>query len=402
MPVYDVLEGIKVLEVAEWTFVPAAGTVLADWGAEVIKVEHPVTGDPQRGLINKLSAAGSLNPMFEVGNRGKRSIGIDLTVPEGRDVLMRLVDECDVFLTSMMRDARRKLGIETDAIMARNPTVIYGRGTGQGLVGPDADKGGYDWASTWCRTGIAHRMTPPGGEPPFMPGSIGDLTGGVTLAGAIAAALVRRFRTGVGAVVDNSLYSVGAWIMCQSVVAAPFGVKAPYVTTRDPLNPLVNMYRTSDDRWICLCLLQADRWWIDFCKHIDRVDLIDDPRYNSIAARDENRDACIAELDETFARRTFAEWRTRLDTMEGVWAPLLSAAEVCQDPQALLNGFVTDISMGDGESYLGSASPGQFDERPVGELTAAPAHGQHTEEVLLELGLDWDEIGSLKEKGAVL
>jgi crotonobetainyl-CoA:carnitine CoA-transferase CaiB-like acyl-CoA transferase len=400
--VYDVLEGIKVLEVAEWTFVPAAATVLADWGAEVIKVEHPVTGDPQRGLINKLSSAGSLNPMFEVGNRGKRSIGLDLSVPEGREVLMDLVDGSDVFLTSMMRDARRKLEIEPEDILGRNPSIIYGRGTGQGLVGPDADKGGYDWASTWCRTGIAYRMTPPGGEPPFMPGSIGDLTGGLALAGAVAAALVRRGRTGLGGVVDSSLYGVGAWIMSQSVVAAPFGVTQPYITTRNPLNPIVNTYRTQDDRWICLCLLQADRWWVDFCEHLGHPELTSDPLFETSQARSENLTACIEVLDDIFASRTFEDWRARLDTMDGVWAPLLSAAEVVEDPQALLNGIVTPVSMPEGQSYLGSASPGQFDERPVGELTAAPEHGQHTEEVLLEMGLDWGRIAELKDLGAVL
>jgi crotonobetainyl-CoA:carnitine CoA-transferase CaiB-like acyl-CoA transferase len=400
--VYDVLEGIKVLEVAEWTFVPAAATVLADWGAEVIKVEHPVTGDPQRGLINKLSSAGSLNPMFEVGNRGKRSIGLDLSIPEGREVLMDLVDGSDVFLTSMMRDARRKLEIEPEDILGRNPSIIYGRGTGQGLVGPDADKGGYDWASTWCRTGIAYRMTPPGGEPPFMPGSIGDLTGGLALAGAVAAALVRRGRTGLGGVVDSSLYGVGAWIMSQSVVAAPFGVTQPYITTRNPLNPIVNTYRTQDDRWICLCLLQADRWWVDFCEHLGHPELTSDPLFETSRARSENLTACIEVLDGIFASRTFEDWRARLDTMDGVWAPLLSAAEVVEDPQALLNGIVTPVSMPEGQSYLGSASPGQFDERPVGELTGAPEHGQHTEEVLLEMGLDWGRIAELKDLGAVL
>ena len=399
---YDVLDGIRVVEVAEWTFVPAAGAVLADWGADVVKIEHPERGDPQRGLINALASAGSVNPMFEVGNRGKRSVGIDLTTDAGRATLYRLVEGADVFLTSVMSDARRKLGIEPDDIMRRNPRIIYGRGTGQGLRGPDADKGGYDWPSAWCRAGIAHRMTPPGGEPPFMPGSIGDLTGGVTLAGAVAAALVRRERTGRGAIVDNSLYSVGAWIMCQSIVAAPFGVTQPYVTTKNPMNPIVNLYRTKDDRWVCLCLLQADRWWADFCRHIDREDLIEDPRFSEQATRNENRDECIAELEGTFARRTLAEWRKALDTMEGVWAPLLSAAEVTEDEQALVNGIVTPVTIDDTTSYLGAASPGQFDEEPIGALRASPEHGQHTEEVLLELGLGWDEISSLKEVGAII
>jgi crotonobetainyl-CoA:carnitine CoA-transferase CaiB-like acyl-CoA transferase len=398
---YDVMEGIRVLEVAEWTFIPAAGVVLADWGADVVKVEHPVRADPQRGLINALSAVGGVNAMFEVANRGKRSIGLDLGKPAGREILDELIEGCDVFLTSFMADARKKHRIEPDDIFAVNPKCIYARGTGHGLRGPDAHVGGYDWASTWCRGGIAHRMTPPGGEPPMMPGSVGDLTGGVTTAGAIAAALFRRERTGRGGVVDNSLYSVGTWLTCQGIVGAGLGAQGTYASRANAMSPVVNTYRTSDGRWICLCMLQADRWWPDLCRRLGREDLIDDPRFNEQTVRNENQAECIAELEKTFDTRTYSEWIDALRGADGVWAPVQSLDEIVKDQQALENGFVTRIGTDDEPGYLGVASPGQFDEQPIGSLRIAPEPGQHTEEILLELGFEWSRIGELKGAGAI-
>ena len=398
---YDVLEGIKVVEVAEWTFVPIAGSVLADWGADVIKIEHRDGGDPQRGLITSVTRQGTINPMMEVANRGKRSVGLDLGTPGGRETLYKMVETADVFLTSLRTRARKKLGIEPEDIRKIKPDVIYGRGTGYGLRGPDAEKGGYDWPSAWCRGGIAHRMTPAGGEPPFMPGSVGDISGGTHLAGAVAAALVRRERTGKGAIVDVSLYNTGAWIMCQSIAGVHNGGPTPFIDRANPTNPIVNTYPTKDGRWICLCLLQADAWWADFCQHIGREDLIDDPRFSHMEVRNKNRDECVAEIEKTFLQKTFDEWLVDLDSMQGVWAPVLSTAEVVADEQALVNGIVTPVRLGDNSSYLAAGSPGQFDEDLVGELTACPEPGQHTEEALLELGLDWEEIIALKEAGAV-
>ena len=372
---YDVMAGVKVIEVAEHTFVPAAGMILADWGADVIKIERTSGGgDPGRNMAIPNSGRDGRNMYFEAGNRGKRSVALDLTKPEGRELLYTLLDGADVFITNLRSDARKKLGIEPGDLMARNPRLIYARGTGYGIVGKMANDGGFDFPSSWCRSGSGYMQTPAGGEPPVQPGSVGDLGGGATLAGAISAALFRRERTGKGAVVDNALYLFGTYLMSQSVVAASMGLeRGPNVARTEGFSALMTLYRTSDDRWISLCLL-VDSWWPDFARHIDREDLLTDPRFATQRARFDNRGALIAELDAVFAAHDLAYWRERLVTMEGVWAPLQSPEEVIADPQALENGFVTPVNGPDGApAYLGGASPAQFDERPIGTLRAGPA-----------------------------
>jgi crotonobetainyl-CoA:carnitine CoA-transferase CaiB-like acyl-CoA transferase len=398
---YDVLDGVKVIEVASWTFVPVGGTVLADWGAQVIKVEHPTVGDPQRGLTSVLNLGNTINPMLELPNRGKRALAVDMSLPEGRELLYRLVRDADVFLTNYLPAIRTKLGIDVDDIVAQNPRIIYARGTGHGPKGPDAERGGFDMAASWARGGTAFAMTPPGGDPPSQPGSFGDLCGGLNLAGAVAAALFRRERTGKGAVVDMSLYSTGMWMMGQSVTAAPFGSRIPRYTRNETFNPLVNFYPTKDDRWLCLVLLQADRLWPDLARHLDLVHLIDDPRFADSPSRQANQIEFVAELDVAFRRKTLAEWRVDLADLEGVWSPVMSPEEIGQDPQTLANGYFPEVDAGDGESYRAVASPAQFDEQAVGRLVRSPHHGEHTEEILLELGYDWETIGGLKERNVI-
>jgi crotonobetainyl-CoA:carnitine CoA-transferase CaiB-like acyl-CoA transferase len=401
---YDVMQGVRVIEVAEHTFVPAAAMVLADWGADVIKIERTTDGgDPMRTLAIPDLNVGGFNPFFEAGNRGKRSLALDLTKEEGRQILYRLVKDADVFTTNLRADARRKLGIEPADLMKLNPKLIYARGTGYGLQGPFAAQGGFDFPSTWCRGGLAYLQTLPGREPPPAPGSVGDLAGGVTTAGAIAAALFKRERTGKGSIVDNALYLVGTYLMSQMVAMSSLGVlRTPKETPRmENFNALVMMYKTKDDRWLNLCLLMP-KWWADFARHIGRAELVDDPRFADPKARYENRGALITELDKTFVRHTLAEWVKKLETMEGVWAPLFNADEVTADPQALINGFVTPVGDAASPDYMAGASPAQFDERPIGELRRGPNWGEHTAEVLAELGFDDHAVGDLKRAGIVL
>lgn len=397
---YDVMSGVRVIEVAEHTYVPAAGMVLADWGADVIKVERIQGGDASRHL-QLPGVDGLVNPFFEAGNRGKRSIALDLTQEAGREQLYRLIDSADVFLTNTRADARKKMGIEPDDLLKRNPKLIYARGTGYGLHGAMADDGGFDYPSSWCRSGSGYLQTLGDEMPPKQPASIGDLTGGVTLAGAVAAALFRRERTGKGAIVDNALYMVGTYLMSQPLLATSIG--APTIPTHaqlDAMLPLANNYRTRDGRWIAICLL-VDKWWPDFLQHLERPDLLTDPRFIDGAARHANRRDLIEVLNEIFETRDYDDWCQRLATLEGVWAPVQSPAEVLRDEQALVNGFISPVDVEGGEPYLAGVSPAQFDEQTIGKLRAGPAFAQHTDQVLRESGLNDADLRTLREAGAI-
>ena len=282
-----ILDGVRVVEVATWTFVPACGAVLADWGAEVIKVEHPVTGDPQRGLMMSGmvgdGAQSSVNFIMETPNRGKRSIGVDISSDAGREVLLKLVAEADVFITSFLPAARAKLRIDVDDLRAVNPRLIYARGHGQGVRGAEAGNGGYDTTSFWARSGLANFFAPKDGSgfPPFHSPAIGDLTSGQTLAGGIAGALFHRERTGEASAVDVSLLSVGLWSMAPGIVASRlFDIDdLPQSLHPEMMNPLTNFYRTKDGRYLTLIMLEGDKYWAPVCQAIGRPDLIDDPRF---------------------------------------------------------------------------------------------------------------------------
>jgi crotonobetainyl-CoA:carnitine CoA-transferase CaiB-like acyl-CoA transferase len=400
------LSGIRVLEVAQWWFVPASAAVLSDWGADVIKIEHPVRGDAQRGLaaVGFKSSEGNVDFMMQQSNRGKRSVGLDVANPAGLALLYKLAEQCDVFLTNFLPDARQRLKIDVGDIRAVNPKIIYVRGSGQGPKGPDAGKGGYDATAFWSRGGIAQALTPATLETPIMQrAAFGDSIGAITLAGGITAALLRRERTGVTSVVDVSLLSTAMWVLAPDVVASKLmapGSSMPKMDRASAPNPAGNMYKTKDGRWLLLMMLQSDRDWPDFYKHIDRPDMATDERYVDAAARFQNRQACIAELDELFAARSLSEWREKLSPMSGPWAPMQSAEELHDDVQTKANGYLAEVDRGDDHPFKLVANPVQFDEATV-PLGPSPEMGQHTEEVLLELGLSWDEVSAAKGSGAI-
>ncbi len=403
----EILSGIRVLEVASWTFVPAAGAILADWGADVLKIEHPVTGDPQRGLISSglvPGAVGGFNYMIEQPNRGKRSVGLNLADPDGRELLYRLAESSDVFLTNFLPDARARLEIDVEQLRARNPDLIYVRGSGQGVRGGDAGKGGYDGASYWARGGIATALTPRGVEPPIgQRPAFGDVMGGMAIAGGIAAALLRRARTGEASIVDVSLLGTALWNLSPDVVSSKLyeDVETPSFDRGDFPNPLVGLYRTGDGRYVSLVMLESDRFWADFCEHLGHPELVDDPRFVDARARYEHRRECRQLITDIFASAPLAAWRDRLATMQGVWAPVQTALELHDDGQVIANGYLPTVDADDGTPVALVANPVQFDESPP-ELRRAPEHGQHTEEVLLELGLSWDDLVTYKERGAIL
>jgi crotonobetainyl-CoA:carnitine CoA-transferase CaiB-like acyl-CoA transferase len=401
------LRGVRVLEVAMWTFVPSGGAVLAEWGADVIKVEHPETGDPQRGLINSgflPQDASGLNYMMEVPNRGKKSVGIDLKTDDGRELLYRLAEQSDVFLTNFLPAARRKLRIGLADIRQRNPKIIYARGSGNGQRGPDAEKGGFDSSTYWARGGVGYTVSPPEYEHPVrMRSAFGDVMGGLSLAGAVSAALFHREKTGEPSVVDVSLLGVALWNLSVDVASAKLRPDAD-VFRYDPenlVNPTVGIYPTKDGRHLNLTLLDSDRHWRALTEHLGRPDLAEDPRFTDHAARGRNSRDCTQALKECFLTRTLAEWRDALAGFEGVWAPLQTPLEVHDDPAVVANGLIRDVETASGRKLAVAANPAQFNAT-VPNTPAAPEHGQHTEEVLLDLGLSWDEIIAHKESGAIL
>lgn len=401
------LDGIRIIEVASWMFIPSGGSVLVDWGADVIKVE-PMTGDPQRGLITSgllPGGAGGVNFMVEQPHRGKRSIGLDLSHPDGREALMKLVETADVFLTNYLPPIRRKLQIDTDDIRARNPSIVIARGSGAGPKGPDAEKGGYDGASFWARGGMGMTMPEredgwPSGQPTA---AFGDVMGGLATAGAIAAALVKRERTGETSVVDVSLLATAMWQLSPMVIASKlFGFsKIPQGDrTRNP-NPGVGTYRTSDGRFIALILLQSDKFWEDFVKRLGVPELAIDERFCDSTVRSQNGPECIARLDEAFGSQPLSYWQEALADFAGVWSPFQTLDELYEDPQVIANGYLPTMTAGNGDDIQLVASPAQFDEVAI-EVTRAPEHGEHTELLLMDLGYDWDQIAAMKESGAIL
>ena len=403
------LDGIRVVELASWMFVPSGGSILADWGADVLKIENPDGGDPQRGLITSglvPGGAGGVNFMIEQPNRGKRSIAINLTNADGHELFMKIIETSDVLMTNYLPPILRKLNLTPEDIRARNANIIIARGSGQGPMGPDAEKGGYDGASFWARGGMG-AVFPENSEGwPASQGSpaFGDVMGGLATAGAIAAALVKRDRTGEPSIVDVSLLATAMWQLSPLVIASRlFGMgKLPSgADRRQSPNPGVGTYRTRDNRFISLILLQSDRHWEEFAERIERPELLTDPRFRDSTARAANSGPCIDVLDEAFGARTLDEWKTRLADFSGVWCPYQTLDELYDDPQVIANGYLPTMDHANGERVQLVASPAQFDEEPIA-VTRAPELGEHTELFLHELGIAWDDIAAMKEGGAIL
>lgn len=399
-----ILQGVKVVELATWTFVPSAGAVLADWGADVIKIEHPETGDPQRGLISSgVVPGGGVNYHVEQPNRGKRSVGLDVSSADGLEILLQLIENADVFITNLLPGSRKRLGVDVDAVRARNPKIIYARGHGYGTKGEQADKGGFDLAAFWSRGGVGDAISAGDGTyPPIQRPAFGDLLGGFSIAAGVSGALYRRERTGEPAVIDVSLLGAAIWQLSPDIVGSKvLGTEIPKFDLEEMPNPTASVYRTQDNRFISLVLLQADRFWPDFCARIERPDLVTDERFTDAKARFVNRRECVAELRATFGAQPLEHWKERLADFDGVWDVFQSALEVHDDPQVIANGYLPKVTDDQGNTYALAANPVQFDQQEPA-LRPAPAHGQHTDEVLLELGYDWDRIIALKESSAVM
>lgn len=401
-----VMQGVRILEVAEHTFVPAASALLSDWGADVIKIEHVERGDAMRGLASTGVAVvpDDVHALLEHSNRGKRSLAIDLTTDDGLDILYKLAATSDVFLTNKLPSVRKKLRIEPEDLRPHNPSIIYVSGTGQGARGPDADKGSYDSLAFWCRSGTAVGvMREEYGHVPVPPGpGFGDSIGAMTIAGGIMGALFHRERTGEATTVDVSLLASGMWAQGQAI-ALSLLLKRPW--TPPPadairLNPLTNNYQTKDGRWISLTCLQAGKYWPYLCQAIDRPELAADPRFADHASLLSNSADAAQLLTEAFAGHTLAEWRDKLADFIGQWAVVQDTLEAAADPQSVANGYIQECETADGVPFHLVAPPVQFGGQPA-TTRRAPQFNEHGDEILSEMGLDWDKIVDLKVRGVV-
>jgi crotonobetainyl-CoA:carnitine CoA-transferase CaiB-like acyl-CoA transferase len=319
----------------------------------------------------------------------------------GKAILLRLIEEADVLLTSFRAPALTRLGLDPDSARRINPALVYARGNAFGTEGPDADAPGYDATAFWSRGGFAYTLTAPGADyPTQMRPALGDRATSMALAMGVCAALTKRGRTGQGSTVDVSLMGTASWILAGDVLAGLHGIEAGQEAgrSRNP-NPLTNVFRTRDGRWIQLNGLQPDRYWADLCRVLEREDLIDDPRYREFGVRSANADSCLAELDAAFASRDYADWKERMQKFAGPWAPVQSALELVDDAQTRANGFVVQLE-GEERSVYAIAGPVVADGGD-GRLRRSPCVGENTEEVLLELGMTWEEIIELKDAGAI-
>jgi crotonobetainyl-CoA:carnitine CoA-transferase CaiB-like acyl-CoA transferase len=386
------LEGIRVVELGMWVAAPAAATMMADWGADVVKVEAPA-GDPNRYTLRHVGQELDSEPPFETDNRGKRSVVLDLRTDDGREALERLLARADVFVTNLRPGALERLGLAPDEVRARHPRLVIGTLTGYGWQGPERDRAGYDVSAFWARPGIAAMLNPAGEPPPGIRPGLGDRAAAANLVAGVLAALLRRERTGEGGVVDVSLLRSGTYANGNDLALQNFFGKRGRTRPRtEHESPLYNCYQAADGRWFWLVGLEGNRHWPGLLKALGREDLGTDERFATGRARRGHVRELIAAFDAEFARRPLLEWAERFDA-EGVWwAPVQTLAEVVADPQAeAVGAFVEQPGMGGAPPLRTVATPVSFwgvDDKP---RSGAPALGEHTAEVLTELGWDLDD-----------
>lgn len=393
------MEGIKVVEMGFWVAGPSCAAILADWGASVIKIEPPA-GDPFRGLFGRLGANIG-NPAFELDNRGKRSLALNVDSDEGRRIAARLVNEADVFVSNVRPGSLERLGLDYDTVSAENPRIIYAQVTGYGPDTPERDRAAYDVGAFWARAGVAMALTTGDNPLPQQRGGMGDHMTGLAAAGAISAALFHRERTGAGQRVAASLIRLGAYMLgwdVNTVLRTKTPIQ-PYDRFHAP-NPLINCYKAGDGRWFWLLLLQGDRHWPDLLRAIGREDLGQDERFANIMARAMNAEVLAQTLDEEFAKRPLDEWAPIFDKEDVWWAPVQTVSDLTEDPAARANGAFVEVAGPEGPVEM-VASPVDFYGTPWQPTVGAPELGQHTEEVLLEMGYEWEQIATLKEQGVI-
>ncbi|HEY2658716.1 MAG TPA: CaiB/BaiF CoA-transferase family protein [Caulobacteraceae bacterium] len=395
-----VLEGLKVVELATYIAGPATAGVMADWGADVIKIESPA-GDPHRRFFDNLTDGSHGNPVFDMDNRGKRSIVLDISKPEGREAALRLAGQADVFITNVRPAALKRTGLDWEAMHGRYPQLIYASITGYGLQGPEADKPGFDIAAFWARTGVAALTAPKGVEPFPVRTGMGDHTCSLATVSAILAAVFERGRSGQGRLVETSLMRAGVYaISTDMAIQLRLGRIASTRPREQAVNPLANFFKTADGRWLCLVPRDGGADWPAIAQGLGVADLALDPRFAKGRERRTNGLELIRLLDETFATMNLTEAGARLDAADVVWSPVLTPAELAADPQAEAAGCFVHMPDGAGGSYRAPAAPARFPGADQGPRGPSPRLGQHTQEVLLELGFEAAEIETMRAAGA--
>ena len=395
------LKGLRVVELASYIAAPGAGGILADWGAEVIKIEAPA-GDPMRNFFDGLSGDEHGNPVFELDNRGKRGVVLDISTPAGREAAIRLVATADIFLTNVRPGSLKRAGLDFDTLHAEHPALIYCSLTGYGLQGEDADRAGMDVAAFWSRAGVGAITAPKGVDPFPIRTAMGDHITSLSTVAAILAAVHERHSTGKGRLVETSLLRTGVYsIGSDMAIQLRFGKLASTRPRAQAVQPLANFFRTADGRWICLLVRTGGKDWPQIAAAVGRPDLVENPLFASSRARRENGPALVEILDAAFAAFSYEDMAGRLDEYDITWAPYQTPGELTRDPQAEAAGCFVNTPDGKGGSFRSPASPARFDGYDDTPKSGPPSLGQHTDAVLAELGYSADEIAALRDSKAV-
>lgn len=396
------LADLRVVEMTSWMAAPSAAAVLADLGADVIKVE-PLQGDAARGMIRPPKVPEGMPKIdysFQVDNRGKRSVAIAVDRPEGADLVTRLVARADVFICNLLPHRQQRYGLDPQSLFAVSPRLVHATLTGYGLTGPDVERPGYDVTAFFGRGAITDSLTEPGGVAPQPRPAQGDHVAGLAMVAGILAALRLAEQTGEGQAIDVSLLGTAAWTMATDLSAPLIDGRQPTKRGRNQLiTPLANRFRTSDDRWIVLNMPQP-RWWEPFAEAMGRLEWVKDPRFDTVKSRFDNMAELIDEIDAIFATKTLDEWGQIFDEAGLIWAPAATLAELASDPQAEAIGLFPSITHPDG-SFRTVAVPFNIQGADVGPRGPAPDVGQHTMHILSEAGLSADEVAALGAAGVV-
>jgi crotonobetainyl-CoA:carnitine CoA-transferase CaiB-like acyl-CoA transferase len=380
------LSGYRVVELGVWVAGPSAAGLMADWGADVVKVEPP-TGDPQRNVFGAVGVTDQhAVPPFEIDNRGKRSVVLDLQQDDARAQMEQLLETADVFVTNVRPGALERLSLDHESVLGRHPRVVYASLTGYGLNGAERDRAGYDIGAYWARSGIAHTLVPEGELPPPVRSGMGDHVTGISLAAGVLAKLIERERTGTGGLVATSLLRAGLYSLGWDIgIVLRFGRRQSTRPRARHTAPLVNCYRAGDGRSFWLLCLEAARHWPKLVAAVGLDDLAADPRFATPVLQAKNSEDFVAALDAAFAEHSFDELTRRFDEHDVWWAPINSIADVLEDPQAHASGGFVEMTPRDGEApYRAVNGPvdfGGYDFRPG----PVPTLGEHTSEILREL-----------------